>query len=196
MLQQSRDYMLLIIAIPIIAPLFVLVVLLSWIFHKKSIFFSQNRLGVKQSEFKLYKFRSMVENAQSTGSGLYSYEDDNRITPFGKFLRRTSLDELPQILNVIKGNMSFVGPRPAVIGELDDEQGLPDNKNDRFNVKPGITGWAQIHGRDNLTWQEKIFFDLEYVSFSHMKRFFIDLYIIFYTPFYLFNFTATYEKRN
>mgnify|MGYP003760027521 CR=1 FL=1 len=196
MLQRIRDLVLLIIVLPIIAPLFVLVVFVSLIFHKKRIFFSQKRLGEKQSEFNLYKFRSMVENAQSTGSGLYSYKDDNRITPFGKFLRRTSLDELPQLLNVIKGDMSFVGPRPAVIGELDDEQGLPYNKNDRFNVKPGITGWAQVHGRDNLTWQEKIYFDLEYVSFSQLKRFFIDLYIILYTPFYLFNFTSTYEKRN
>ena len=138
----------------------------------------------------------MIENAQSKGSRLYSYADDNRITPFGRFIRRTSLDELPQLLNVIKGEMSFCRPRPAVVGELDEEQGLPNNKNDRFNVKPGLTGWAQIHGRDNLTWQEKIVFDLEYVSFSPVKRFFVDLYIILYTPLYLLNFTATYEKRN
>jgi lipopolysaccharide/colanic/teichoic acid biosynthesis glycosyltransferase len=196
MLQRIRDLLLLTVAMPILLPIFILVVFLSFIFHKKKIFFSQKRLGLYQSQFSLYKFRSMIEDAQSMGSGLYSYADDKRITPFGKFIRRTSLDEIPQLFNVIKGDMSFVGPRPAVVGELDDELGLPDNKYDRFTVKPGLTGWAQIHGRDNLTWQEKILFDLEYISFSPTKRFFVDLYIILYTPLYLLNFTATYEKRN
>lgn len=196
MLQRIRDLLLLTLAIPFLLPLFISVVFLSLVFHKKKIFFSQKRLGLNQSKFSLYKFRSMIEDAQRMGSGLYSYADDKRITPFGKFIRRTSLDEIPQLLNVIKGDMSFVGPRPAVVGELDEEQGLPYNKNDRFNVKPGLTGWAQIHGRDNLTWKEKIVFDLEYVSFSPGKRFFVDLYIILYTPLYLLKFTATYEKRN
>ena len=196
MLQRIRDLVLLISVTPIFAPVFILLVILCLIFHKRKIFFSQKRLGINQSQFYLFKFRSMIENAQTTGSGLYSYADDKRITPFGKFIRMTSLDEIPQLFNVIKGDMSFVGPRPAVVGELNDEQDLPNNKNDRFNVKPGLTGWAQIHGRDNLSWQEKIVFDLEYVSFSPSKRFFLDLYIILYTPFYLLNFTATYEKRN
>ena len=80
--------------------------------------------------------------------------------------------------------------------ELDDEQGLPYNAEDRFNVKPGLTGWAQIHGRDNLTWQQKIVYDLDYVSFTPVKRFFVDIYIILFTPLYLLNFTATYEKRD
>lgn len=173
-----------------------LVAIASFLFHRNNIFFSQKRLGVNQRQFSLFKFRSMIVNAQSQGSGLYSFADDHRITPFGKFIRRTSLDELPQLINVLKGDMSFVGPRPAVVGELDDEQGLPHNTEDRFNVKPGLTGWAQIHGRDNLTWQQKIVYDLDYVSFTPVKRFFIDIYIILFTPLYLLNFTATYEKRD
>lgn len=196
MIQRIRDILILIFTLPVIGPLFILVVLASFLFHRNNIFFSQKRLGINQRQFNLFKFRSMIVNAQSQGSGLYSFADDNRITPFGKFIRRTSLDELPQLINVLKGDMSFVGPRPAVVGELDHEEGLPSNVEDRFNVKPGLTGWAQIHGRDNLTWQEKIIYDLDYVSFTPVKRFFIDIYIILFTPLYLLNFTATYEKRD
>jgi len=196
MIQRIRDILLLILTLPILGPLFMLVAIASFLFHRNNIFFSQKRLGVNQRQFSLFKFRSMIVNAQSQGSGLYSFADDHRITPFGKFIRRTSLDELPQLINVLKGDMSFVGPRPAVVGELDDEQGLPYNAEDRFNVKPGLTGWAQIHGRDNLTWQQKIVYDLDYVSFTPVKRFFIDIYIILFTPLYLLNFTATYEKRD
>lgn len=196
MIQRIRDILLLILTLPVLGPLFMLVAIASFLFHRNNIFFSQKRLGVNQRQFSLFKFRSMIVNAQSQGSGLYSFADDHRITPFGKFIRRTSLDELPQLINVLKGDMSFVGPRPAVVGELDDEQGLPYNAEDRFNVKPGLTGWAQIHGRDNLTWQQKIVYDLDYVSFTPVKRFFIDIYIILFTPLYLLNFTATYEKRD
>jgi lipopolysaccharide/colanic/teichoic acid biosynthesis glycosyltransferase len=196
MIQRIRDLLIVVIILPFIVSLFLLVVLFSLMFHKNNIFFCQKRLGLNQRKFTLYKFRSMIVNAQSKGSGLYSFGDDKRITPFGKVLRRTSLDELPQLLNVIKGEMSFVGPRPAVVGELDDERGMPPNVANRFKVKPGLTGWAQIHGRDNLSWQQKIVYDLEYVSFSPFRRFLIDIYIIMYTPLYLLNFKATYEKRH
>ena len=196
MIQRIRDLSIVVIILPVFVPLFLLVVLLSFMLHKNNIFFSQKRLGFDQRKFNLYKFRSMIVNAQGKGSGLYSFGDDKRITPFGKILRRTSLDELPQLLNVIKGEMSFVGPRPAVVGELEEESGMPPNVADRFKVKPGLTGWAQIHGRDNLSWQQKIVYDLEYVSFSPVKRLLVDIYIIMYTPLYLLNFNATYEKRN
>lgn len=196
MIQRIRDLSIVVIILPIFVPLFLLVVLLSFMLHKNNIFFCQKRLGFNQRKFNLYKFRSMIVNAQGKGSGLYSFGDDKRITPFGKILRRTSLDELPQLLNVIKGEMSFVGPRPAVVGELEEESGMPPNVADRFKVKPGLTGWAQIHGRDNLSWQQKIVYDLEYVSFSPVKRLLVDIYIIMYTPLYLLNFNATYEKRN
>lgn len=195
-MQRIRDILILVLTLPLLGPLFLLVLIAALLFHKNKLFFSQKRLGVNQREFRLFKFRSMIINAENQGSGLYSFVDDNRITVFGKFIRRTSLDELPQLFNIIKGDMSFVGPRPAVVGELDEEEGLPFNMTDRFKVKPGLTGWAQIHGRDNLTWQQKIVYDLDYLSFSPVKRFFIDIMIILFTPFYLLNFTATYEKRN
>lgn len=196
MISRIRDLTVILVILPIFIPLIIMVIILALIFHKNKIFFSQKRIGYNQRIFNLYKFRSMIVNAQYQGSGLYSFADDNRITPFGKFIRRTSLDELPQLINVIKGDMSLVGPRPAVVGELEDEKRLPSNAEDRFNVKPGLTGWAQIHGRDNLTWQQKIVYDLDYVSFTPVKRFIIDIYIILFTPLYLLNFRATYEKRN
>jgi lipopolysaccharide/colanic/teichoic acid biosynthesis glycosyltransferase len=138
----------------------------------------------------------MIINAQNLGTGLYSYSDDNRITIFGKFLRVTSLDELPQLFNILKGDMSLVGPRPAVVGELEQEKDLPVNIDLRFNIKPGLTGWAQIHGRDNLTWSQKAIFDIEFVETKGIKKVFRIIYIIIFTPLYLFNFSATYEKRN
>jgi lipopolysaccharide/colanic/teichoic acid biosynthesis glycosyltransferase len=137
----------------------------------------------------------MIINAQSMGTGLYSYSDDNRITFFGKILRTTSLDELPQLINILKGEMSFIGPRPAVVGELEQELDLPVNVDLRFSVKPGLTGWAQIHGRDNLSWKEKANLDLDFINMKGWKKFSRIIFILFFTPFYLLNFSATYEKR-
>ena len=137
----------------------------------------------------------MIVGAESLGTGLYSYSDDNRVTFFGKILRKTSLDEIPQIINIIKGEMSFVGPRPAVVGELEDEKGLPNNTELRFLIRPGLTGWAQIHGRNDLSWKEKIKYDIEFVKAGKIKKFLMCIYIIFFTPIYLLNFSATYEKK-
>ena len=194
--QRIRDLLLVIVLLPLLLPLFIVLIICSLLFHRNHIFFTHKRVGLNGKEFSLIKFRSMVLNAQNQGSGLYSFIDDKRITPYGKFLRRTSLDELPQIINIIKGDMSFIGPRPAVVGELEEEPNLPKNTFLRLEVRPGITGWAQIHGRDNLIWPQKIKYDLQYLEFSPIKRLFIDLYILFYTPFYLLKFSATYEKRN
>ena len=189
------DLLILLILLPLVLPFVMVVMLSAFILHKNNIFFVQERVGKNESVFKLYKMRSMIIGAQKIGTGLYSYANDNRITPLGNFLRKTSLDELPQLFNILKGDMSFIGPRPAVVGELDAEEGLPDNATDRFKVRPGLTGWAQIHGRDNLTWLEKIKYDLEYVHASPSKRFGMNVYVFFYTPLYLLNFRATYEKK-
>jgi lipopolysaccharide/colanic/teichoic acid biosynthesis glycosyltransferase len=152
-------------------------VILAYIFHGKNLFFKQNRLGKNKKIFKLIKFRSMIINAQNLGTGLYSYSDDNRITFFGKFLRVTSLDELPQLINIFNGDMSFIGPRPAVVGELEQETNLPINIELRFIIKPGLTGWAQIHGRDNLTWSQKAFYDLEFIETKGVKKLFIIFFV-------------------
>lgn len=189
------DLLFLFILSPIIIPIVLIISLLAYFFHGRDIFFKQDRLGKNKKVFKLYKFRSMIINAQAEGTGLYSFADDHRITPFGKILRTSSLDEIPQLYNILKGDMSFVGPRPAVVGELDQEKDLPEEIDLRFMAKPGLTGWAQIHGRDNLSWAQKAAFDIAYIKTSGFCRLKMVLYILIYTPFYLLNFSATYEKR-
>lgn len=189
------DLLFLIFLLPFLLPIFFIVLFLALIFHGKSVFFSQMRVGRNKKPFRLYKFRSMIHGAQNMGTGLYSYEDDNRITPFGKFIRKTSLDEFPQLFNVIKGDMSFVGPRPAVVGELEEEKDLPQNVNERFSIRPGLTGWAQIHGRDNLSWKEKIEYDIEFVRCSKMKKVYLCVFIILFTPFYLLNSQSTSQNN-
>jgi undecaprenyl phosphate N,N'-diacetylbacillosamine 1-phosphate transferase len=181
---------------PIWFPIVIFISILAFLFHGRNIYFVQERLGKNKKIFQLIKFRSMIDNAQYMGTGLYSFGDDSRITFFGKFLRTTSLDELPQLVNIFIGDMSFVGPRPAVVGELDNEKNLPKDIDQRFSIKPGLTGWAQIHGRDNLSWPDKVIFDIEFVKTKGIKKFFMIFYILIFTPLYLFNFSATYEKRN
>jgi undecaprenyl phosphate N,N'-diacetylbacillosamine 1-phosphate transferase len=189
------DLLLLILISTLIFPIFLFVFLLALFFHRRNVFFFQQRVGKNKKIFNLIKFRSMIINAQNMGTGLYSYADDNRITFFGKFLRTTSLDELPQLINILKGDMSFVGPRPPVVGELDEELDLPLDVDLRFSIKPGLSGWAQIHGRDNLTWSQKAFFDVEFVKMKGFIKFITIIYILVFTPFYILNFSATYEKR-
>lgn len=192
---RTFDLLILLLISVFIIPIFVFLCLLAFLFHRNNIFFFQERQGLNKKIFKLIKFRSMIVNAQNIGTGLYSYEDDNRITFFGKFLRKTSLDEIPQLINILKGDMSFVGPRPSVLGELDAEKNLPKDIDLRFTVKPGLTGWAQIHGRDSLSWPEKANFDVEFVKMKGVHKFFVIIYILIFTPFYLFKFSDTYEKK-
>lgn len=161
---------------------FFLMFLLIWltisIDSKGGVFFKQRRLGKNGIEFEIYKFRTMIINAEKKGSGIYTSDNDPRITKVGHFLRKTSLDELPQIINIVKGDMSFVGPRPPVpyhpykYKEYDEEKRL------RFNVKPGVTGMAQAYGRNTLTWDERIEYDVKYVK---NINFFLDCKIVIKT---------------
>lgn len=141
-------------------------------------FFLQERLGKGGEVFKIYKFRTMVKNAENKGSGIYTSKKDPRITKIGHFLRSTSLDELPQLLNVIKGDMSLVGPRPPVPYHPYNYKDFSDEQRKRFKVKPGITGFAQISGRNKLSWDERIKFDVEYVE---NYSFILDIKILFNT---------------
>jgi len=138
----------------------------------------QERLGKNGEVFKIYKFRTMVENAESKGSGIYTSKGDPRITKVGHFLRKTSLDELPQLLNVLKGDMSLVGPRPPVPYHPYKYNEYSDKQRKRFKVKPGITGFAQVSGRNKLSWDERIEFDVEYVENYSL---FLDFKILFNT---------------
>ncbi len=145
----------------LLSPLLLVVVLTIKITSPGGVFFKQQRLGLHGKIFWVYKFRSMVPNAVNIGSGMFVEEDDPRITPVGKILRKTSIDELPQLFNVLRGEMSLVGPRPAPLHHLDI---YDERQRNRLNMKPGITGWAQVNGRIALYWPERIELDLWYVE--------------------------------
>lgn len=136
------------------------------------VLFKQDRPGLNEKIFKMYKFRTMTDEKDKDGNLL---PDAERLTKFGKFLRSTSLDEIPELWNVLKGEMSLVGPRPLLVDYLGY---YTDEENKRHNVKPGITGWAQINGRNALSWEEKFKFDNEYVN---NIGFCFDLKIVFLT---------------
>jgi lipopolysaccharide/colanic/teichoic acid biosynthesis glycosyltransferase len=123
--------------------------------------FRQRRVGRNGRLFTIYKFRTMVRDAPRSPLGSYCYADDPRITPLGRFLRATSLDELPQLVNVLEGDMSFVGPRPDLPHHV--ERYTPTQRR-RLEVRPGITGWAQVNGRNGIPWEDRIALDLEYLE--------------------------------
>jgi lipopolysaccharide/colanic/teichoic acid biosynthesis glycosyltransferase len=123
--------------------------------------FRQRRVGQGGRTFTIYKFRTMVEGADRSALGSYCYRDDPRITRAGRLLRRTSLDELPQLVNVLKGDMSFVGPRPDLPHHVERYDA---RQRERLAMRPGITGWAQVNGRNGIPWAARIDLDLEYVE--------------------------------
>ena len=172
MIKRFFDFLIASILLVILSPLFLIISLAVYVDVGKPIFFAQKRPGLSEKIFKLYKFRTMKDEFDEDGLQL---DDMKRITSLGKILRETSLDELPSLINVFKGDMSLVGPRPLLIEYLelyDVEQAK------RHNVRPGITGWAQINGRNRISWEEKFKLDVWYVS-NHSL--FLDLKIILKT---------------
>jgi lipopolysaccharide/colanic/teichoic acid biosynthesis glycosyltransferase len=156
--KRFMDIGLTILFAPLLIPLGLLVALLVWIFHGRPIVFAHERPGLDGQAFTLYKFRSM-SNARNSQGELKS--DEQRLTLFGRLLRGTSLDELPELINVVRGQMSLVGPRPLLMQYLDRYN---DEQKRRHHVLPGITGWAQINGRNNVSWTEKFKLDVWYVD--------------------------------
>lgn len=140
--------------------------------------FKQKRLGKNGKVFTMYKFRSMKQNSEHTGSGVYSGKGDARVTKLGKILRATSIDELPQLVNIIKGDMSFIGPRPPLTYHPWKWEEYTDEQKRMFEVRPGLTGWAQVHGRKNLEWNERIRLNVWYVD---NVSFWLDVKILFLT---------------
>ena len=140
--------------------------------------FKQKRLGLGGCEFNFYKFRSMKVNSEKTGSGVYSGKDDDRVTKLGKILRATSIDELPQLWNVLKGDMSFIGPRPPLTYHPWPIEEYTDEQRRMFDVRPGITGWAQVNGRKGVEWNRRIELNVWYVD---NVSFFLDIKILFMT---------------
>ncbi|WP_078432587.1 sugar transferase [Metabacillus halosaccharovorans] len=161
-----------IIILILLSPIILTVAILVRIKLGSPIFFKQERPGLHGKPFYFYKFRTMTNEKDGNGELLI---DEYRLTSFGEFLRKTSLDEFPQLINVIKGDISLVGPRPLLMDYLalyTKEQAR------RHLVRPGITGWAQINGRNSLSWEEKFELDLWYVK---NRTFLLDLKILFYT---------------
>ena len=158
-------------------------------------FFKQSRRTKNGRLFNMLKFRSMVVNAEGTGTGLFNFEDDPRVTKVGRFLRNTSLDELPQLFNILIGDMSIVGPRPCVSYELGDFDTLNKTYKKRFEAKAGLTGWAQIKGRNDISWSDKVIYDNEYIDLFKEKGIIIDIQIIFNTALKVFKKENIYEVK-
>ena len=175
LIKRIFDFMASLIGIIILLPFFAMIAILIKLDSKGPVLFIQTRAGKDGKPFRVYKFRTMVKNAEEKGPGYFVEKNDSRITRVGSFLRKYSLDELPQLINVLKGEMSLVGPRPTLMYQVEE---YDDYQWRRLEVKPGITGWAQVNGRNELTWPEKIKHDVWYVD---NRSFWLDLKIIFMT---------------
>ncbi len=169
------------IGLVILSPLFVMIAIAIKIDSKGPVFFKQDRRTKDGRIFKMYKFRSMCVDAEKKGTGLFNFADDPRVTKVGRFLRNTSLDELPQLMNVLKGDLSLVGPRPCVTYELGDFDTLNKKYKKRFQVVAGITGLAQIKGRNENSWDEKVTYDNEYIDLFQKQGLWLDIKILFGT---------------
>lgn len=171
-IKRILDFLLAAIAFLLLSPIFLICIIILAFSNKGTPFFTQFRPGKDGRIFKIIKFKTMNDRKDTQGQLL---PDADRITPLGQFIRKNSLDEIPQLLNVIKGDMSLIGPRPLLV------QYLPlynEEQSRRHNVRPGITGWAQVNGRNAISWEKKFELDVWYVS--HLS-FLLDMKILFLT---------------
>ncbi len=183
------------ILILLLLPVWIIITILIKTDSEGPVLFKQGRRTKDGRIFQMYKFRSMVVNAEKMGTGLFNYENDPRVTRIGRKLRDSSLDELPQLFNIFKGDMSVVGPRPCVTYELGDFDTLNKRYKKRFQVKAGLTGLAQIKGRNDISWDEKVTFDNEYVDWFNKYGFFADIIIGIESVFKAFKHTNIYENK-
>ncbi|WP_302775785.1 sugar transferase [Anaerotruncus colihominis] len=156
----------------VLSPVILIIALIVYVKMGRPILFSQERPGLNEKIFTLYKFRTMTNAYGPDGKLL---PDSSRLSRFGKILRSTSLDELPELWNILKGDMSFVGPRPLLVQYLSL---YSDEQRHRHDVRPGLTGLAMIHGRNNLNWNDKFAYDLQYVK---QQSFLLDMKILLWT---------------
>ncbi len=159
------------------------------------VFFKQGRRTKDGRVFQMLKFRSMVVNAECMGAGLFNYENDPRVTKVGRKLRDSSLDELPQLFNILKGDMSVVGPRPCVTYELGDFDTLNKKYKKRFQVKAGLTGLSQVMGRNDISWDEKVEYDNQYIESFNRFGVLIDIKILFLSVFKVLKKENIYENK-
>lgn len=171
-IKRLLDIILSLIAIIITFPIFLIIGVLVLIFLGQPAIFRQERPGKDEKIFKLYKFRTMNKKKDKDGNLL---PDKDRLTKFGKFLRKTSLDEIPEFLNILKGDMSLIGPRPLAISYLPYYNEVERHRHD---IRPGLTGLAQVNGRNGLQWEKRFAYDIEYVN---NVSFILDVKIVFLT---------------
>ncbi len=174
------DVVLSLILLVLFSPLLLLTALAIKLDSKGPVIFRQERIGKDTKLFNIYKFRSMCVGAEQTGTGQYSFAGDPRVTRVGKIIRATSIDELPQLINILRGDMSFVGPRPPLTYHPWELSEYTPQQLRMFEVRPGITGWAQVNGRKEVEWHERIKLNVWYVD--HMSLM-LDIKIIFKTVF-------------
>jgi len=195
-IKRCLDLLISSIALIILSPLLLIIAGAVKLESKGPALFKQGRLTKNGKVFTMYKFRTMIENAEHMGTGLFNYENDFRVTRVGHFLRRSSLDELPQLFNIIKGDMAIVGPRPPVSYELGDYVDLNDEYKRRFTVLAGITGLAQVSGRNELPWDDKVKYDNQYIDLFKKYGSLIDLKIVINTVLIVFKMKDIYEVKD
>ena len=171
-MNRPLDLALAVVLLVVTAPLMGLAALAIKLESRGPVFYRQRRVGKDGRPFELVKLRTMVRGAETMGAGIYVLEGDARITRVGRLLRRFSLDELPNLVNVVRGELAIVGPRPTVQEQVDR---YTERQRRRLDVKPGITGWAQINGRTSLPWPERIELDVWYVEHRSLR---LDLRIL------------------
>lgn len=170
--KRLLDFTLSLIAIIVLSPIYIIVAVLVRTKLGSPVIFCQERPGKDEKIFKMYKFRSMTSETDEEGNLL---PDEVRLTSFGKKLRSTSLDELPELFNILKGDMSIVGPRPLLVKYLPRYNKFQKHRHD---VRPGLTGWAQVNGRNTISWEDKFKYDVEY---TEKYSFMMDVKILFMT---------------
>lgn len=166
------------IALVVLSPILILTAIAIKLESKGPVIFKQKRLGKYGAEFEIYKFRSMCQDAEKQGSGQYSFKSDPRVTKVGRIIRACSIDELPQLINIIKGDMSIIGFRPPLTYHPWPVEEYTDEQRVMFNLRPGLTGWAQIHGRKDVVWDDRIEMGVWY---ANNVSFWLDVKILFIT---------------
>jgi len=158
---RAADLLIATVALVILSPVLLLAAIAIKLGSRGPVIYRQRRVGRHGAEFEMWKLRTMEQGSDPVGVGTVVTRDDPRVTAAGRFLRRTSLDELPNLVNVLHGEMAIVGPRPTIPAQVDDYTPFQSR---RHEVLPGITGWAQVQGRAGIPWEERIELDVEYVD--------------------------------